>query len=68
MAVQAFFLLRVALNPYMKTWRVPFEVAPKEAAVTVPLKLCAAILTATAVVIAYSFEVLTLAHGCGWLV
>jgi hypothetical protein len=60
MAVHAFFLLRVGLHPHMQTGLLSAEVAAKEAAVTVPLKRCAAILTGNAVVVAYSFEVLTL--------
>src|SRR2546421_1775469 len=67
MAIQAFFLLHVVLNPHMKTWLVSFEVAAKEAAVTVPLKLCSAILTGDAVVVAYSFEVRHVLMGtAGW--
>ena len=65
MAVRAFFLLRVDLKPDMKTWLVSFEVAAKEAAVTVALKHCSAILTGYAVVVALPPEMLTRAHVRG---
>src|SRR5437870_1040127 len=65
MAVQAFLLLRVALNPYMKTLLVSLEVAAKEAAVTVPRKHCAATLTGCAVVVALPPEMLTPVHVRG---
>src|SRR2546426_9682233 len=64
-AVQAFLLLRVAPNPCMKTWLVSCEVAAKEAAVTVSLKHCSAILTGYAVVVALPPEMLTRAHVRG---
>ena len=65
MAVQAFFPLRVVASPDMKTWPVAFEFAAKEAAVTVSLKHCSAILTGYAVVVALPPEMVTRVHVRG---
>jgi len=62
MTIQTFFLLRADLKPYMKTLLVSFQVAAKEAAVTIALKHCSARLTGYAVIVTLPFEVLTRAH------
>lgn len=55
MAIRTFFLVVAGINPDVSALLAPSKVAPKEAAIAVALKNCAAILAAYAVVIAYSF-------------
>jgi hypothetical protein len=65
MTIIAFFLLRADLIPCkfpMNALLVSFEVAAKEAAVPIAFKLLPAGLTGYAVVVTYSFEVLTITH------
>ncbi len=62
MTVYTFFLLSADLTPDMDTLLVSFEIAAKETAVAVPLKDCSARLTAYAVVVTLSSEMLAIAH------
>jgi hypothetical protein len=65
MTIIAFFLLRTDLIPCkfpMNALLIAFQVAAKEAAVPIAFELLPAGLTGYAVVVAYSFEMLTDIH------
>jgi hypothetical protein len=62
-AILAFFRLRAAFVPHMKTLLVTGETAAEETTTSKPFKDRSARLTADAVVVTNSFEVLTNTHG-----